>query len=153
MRTDQALLQNNVRNHAAHHRACFRRRPEATYFDVLPLDPLVDAITDMMPTKGEKGTYFCVSFRDVFDVVLCQKLLFSSNHLKFGRVFFEIFIKSLMHPIDFKAANLLVDDPLRLERPALRRHRRWRRQAPRPLRRDNGLLALPRAYHPPNSPA
>ena len=88
-----ALLRNNGWHHAARHRACFRRRPEATYFDVLPLDPLVDAITGMMPTKGEKGTYFCVSFQDVFDVVLGHNPLFCSNRLKFGCLF-EVFIKS-----------------------------------------------------------
>ena len=51
-------------------------------------------MNDMMPAKDEKGAYFCSSFQDVFDVVFVLKPLLCSNRLKFGMVFFEVFIKS-----------------------------------------------------------
>ena len=66
---------------------------------------VVNAITDMMPTNDEKGTYFCVSFPDVFEVVFCHNPLLCSNRLKFSMVFFEVFIKSFVQYTDFKLSD------------------------------------------------
>ena len=67
---------------------------------------LVNAISDMTPTKDGKGDRFSVSFQDVIDVVFGHKPLFSSNHIKFSRVFFEDFILSLgQFHIYFKGLN------------------------------------------------
>ena len=61
-------------------------------------------MSDMMPAKDAKGTYFCISSQDVFDVVFVHKPLLCSNRLKFGMVFFDVFVKSLVqHNIDCKA--------------------------------------------------
>ena len=58
----------------------------------------------MIPTKDEKGTYFCISFQDVFDTVFEHTPYFSVDLLKFSWVFFEVFIKSLVqYYIDCKA--------------------------------------------------
>ena len=58
----------------------------------------------MTPTKDDKGTYFCISFRDVLDVVFGHTPFFSVDRLKFSWVFFGVFIKSLVQfYIDGKA--------------------------------------------------
>ena len=68
---------------------------------------LVDPISDMIPTKDKLVEYICMSFQDIFDVVLCHKPLSCSNPLKFSRVFFEVFIQSPgQFYIDFKALDL-----------------------------------------------
>ena len=60
----------------------------------------------MTPTKDEKGSYFCVSFQDVFEVVFGHKQLICSNRINFNMVFFDVFIKSLvLFYIDFKALD------------------------------------------------
>ena len=74
----------------------------------------------MMLTKDEKGTYFCVSFQDVFDVVFGHKPLFCSNRLKLSWVIFAGFTKSIVQfYTDFKA----FDFTTRLDRSSLSRDR------------------------------
>ena len=68
---------------------------------------LVNTISDMISAKDEKRTHFCVSFPEVFVVVIDHKPLFCSNSLKFSWVLFEVFIKSpVQYYIDFKALDL-----------------------------------------------
>ena len=66
------------------------KRPASTFYRS---SFLVNTISDVMPTNDERGTYFCVSFQDIFDVVFCQKPLSCSNRLKLSRVF-AVFITS-----------------------------------------------------------
>ena len=84
--------------------------PEAdtlAQLDDLPIDMLVDPISDMMPTKDGKGDRFSMSFQDVIDVVFGHKPLSCSNLLKLIRVFIEVFIKSpVLHSINYKAFDL-----------------------------------------------
>ena len=88
------------------------KRPASTFYHS-PF--LVNATSDIMPTKHEKGEYFCVSFQEVFDVVFCNTPLFCSNRLKFGLVFFDVFSSLVQFYIDFKA----IDSTTRLDRSAL----------------------------------
>ena len=71
------------------------KRPVST-FDRSPF--LVNAISNMIPTKDENGAYFCISFQDVFDNVFEHTPFFSVDRLKFSWVFFGVFIKS---PVQF----------------------------------------------------
>ena len=66
--------------------------------------------------EGPKGESLCVSFQDGFDVVFGHNPLSCSSRLKFSRVFFEVFIKSLVPLlIDFNSLDLTT----RLDRSAL----------------------------------
>ena len=86
------------------------------HIDDLPLTMLVKATSAMMPTKDEKGEYFCESFHHVCDVVFGHKPSFCSNRLKLSWVFVEVFIKSPVPLfVDFNSLDLTT----RLDRSAL----------------------------------